>query len=221
MILMVNGQILPNLPISPSTTTTTTTTTNSFRLIQTFLPYPDFNKSASVLDDKRLGKQRVECLQILQTLAKGPYQSRETIIRAWKSCSKDEFDSLPKINTRRTPWYNHPAVRMWKGYEYKLTCYGICICQEWQQRGYADTCMVKIVKHQADLYKILLDQYGPCSLGSVSEQHKPYPPWLGDAKFHAAHRSNLLRKNPTHYSQFGWTEPHDLPYIWPVTSPRN
>lgn len=34
--------------------------------MQTFLPYPDFNKSAKVLDYKRLGKQRVECLQLLK-----------------------------------------------------------------------------------------------------------------------------------------------------------
>lgn len=189
--------------------------------MQTFLSYPDFNESARVLDDKRLGKQRVECLQILNVLAIGPYQrarcNADTIFPVWESCPVDEWQK-DKINYeyRKTPWYNHPAVRMWRGYEYRLTCYGICICREWQQRGYADTCMVKIVKHQADLYKILLDQHGPCSLGSVSEQHKPYPPWLGNPAFHAAHRSNLLRKNAKHYSQFGWTEPHDLPYVWPV-----
>lgn len=33
--------------------------------MQTFLPYPDFKKSLACLDDKRLGKQRVEAKQIL------------------------------------------------------------------------------------------------------------------------------------------------------------
>lgn len=33
---------------------------------------------------------------------------------------------------------------------------------------------------------------------------------------HASHRSNLLRKEPEYYTQFGWTEPPDLPYVWPV-----
>jgi len=28
--------------------------------------------------------------------------------------------------------------------------------------------------------------------------------------------SNLLRKMPEHYKQFGWTEPDTLPYIWPT-----
>jgi len=33
--------------------------------MQTFMPYPDFIRVAQVLDDKRLGKQRVEARQIL------------------------------------------------------------------------------------------------------------------------------------------------------------
>ena len=33
--------------------------------MQTFLPYPDFQKSAKCLDRARLGKQRVECLTLL------------------------------------------------------------------------------------------------------------------------------------------------------------
>lgn len=34
--------------------------------MNTFLPYSDFQKSARVLDNKRLGKQRVEVLQLLR-----------------------------------------------------------------------------------------------------------------------------------------------------------
>lgn len=34
--------------------------------MQTFLPFPDFVKSAQSLDYRRLGKQRVECLQLLR-----------------------------------------------------------------------------------------------------------------------------------------------------------
>ena len=41
-----------------------------------------------------------------------------------------------------------------------------------------------------------------------------YPHWLGYEPFHASHRSNLLRKDAEYYSQFGWTEPDNLPYIW-------
>ena len=34
--------------------------------MQTFLPYADFAQSAKALDPKRLGKQRVETIQIVQ-----------------------------------------------------------------------------------------------------------------------------------------------------------
>lgn len=55
--------------------------------MRTFLPYPDLRASCVVLDDKRLGKQRVETSQILRALT-------------WP----------------RFAWKNHPAVRMWRGF---------------------------------------------------------------------------------------------------------
>lgn len=39
--------------------------------MQTFLPYEDFEQTASVLDRQRLGKQRVETLQLLKALTAG------------------------------------------------------------------------------------------------------------------------------------------------------
>lgn len=84
--------------------------------MQTFLPYPDFVECARVLDRARLGKQRVETLQILQTLA-----------------------------GKSSGWTNHPAVKMWRSYEGYLIEYGIAICDEWIARGYADTCRGKII----------------------------------------------------------------------------
>ena len=83
--------------------------------MQTFLPYPSFEQSAKVLDRQRLGKQRVEVLQILRSLAG---------------------------ETRG--WSNHPAVKMWRGHERVLIEYGLAICDEWIRRGYKDTCREKI-----------------------------------------------------------------------------
>ncbi len=78
--------------------------------MQTFLPYPDLRASCVVLDDKRLGKQRVETFQILRALT-------------WP----------------RYAWKNHPAVRMWRGFVPGLVLYGLENCREWSRRGYADT----------------------------------------------------------------------------------
>jgi hypothetical protein len=41
--------------------------------LQTFLPYPDFAASAQALDQRRLGKQRVEALQVLRALTTPGY----------------------------------------------------------------------------------------------------------------------------------------------------
>lgn len=131
-------------------------------------------------------------MQILQTLAKGPYQFYNGATGKWESC---KVDRNQYNKTRRTPWYNHPAVRMWKGYDAALNEYARVICIEWRQRGYKDTVLEKLAPDALVFF---------------------YPPWLGNPAFHAAHRSNLLRKNAEHYSKFGWTEPHDLPYVWPV-----
>jgi hypothetical protein len=84
--------------------------------MQTFLPYRDFAKSARTLDDRRLGKQRVEALQVLRAITRPRYG-----------------------------WRHHPAVLMWRGYEEALARYGIEVCREWKRRGHADTCETKIL----------------------------------------------------------------------------
>ena len=147
--------------------------------MQTFLPYPDFAQSMEVLDNKRLGKQRVECIQILQALL------------GLKVVNGEVCKFKPK------GWLNHPATRMWRGYEGALATYALEACDEWRKRGFKDTCEDKI---------ILL----------TSELPVVYPPWLGNNLIYESHRSNLLRKDPEHYSQFGWTEPSNLPYYWPI-----
>lgn len=76
-------------------------------MVNTFLPFPDFPTCASVLDDKRLYKQIVECKQILSIL-----------------------------NGEKEGYKNHPAVLMWKGYEQALRYYQWCMFREWGYRRY-------------------------------------------------------------------------------------
>ncbi len=85
--------------------------------MQTFLPYPDFRSSAESLDSSRLGKQRVETLQILRAL------------------------ELPEYG-----WVNHPAVRMWRGYTPALVLYGLIFAQVWRERGHADTTAAQMAE---------------------------------------------------------------------------
>ena len=80
--------------------------------MQTFLPVPSFAQSAMMLDRQRLGKQRVECAQILRALREGG------------------------------GWSNHPAVRMWRGHESWLLLYMHAVIEEWKQRGYVNNMVV-------------------------------------------------------------------------------
>jgi hypothetical protein len=77
--------------------------------MQTFLPYPDFDRSASVLDRQRLGKQRVEAYQIIKAITIGG------------------------------GWAHHPIVRMWAGFTDALKEYSNAMVEEWIRRGYQNS----------------------------------------------------------------------------------
>ena len=133
--------------------------------MQTFLPLPSLGQSIRCLDNKRLGKQRVEAFQILKAL-RGEYK-------------------------KTGAWENHPATKMWRGYAGALEFYKDLCIEEWVRRGFKNTMEF----NKTHYYEM--------------------PHWFGIEKFHASHRSNLLRKDPDHYSQYGWEEKDNLPYFWP------
>lgn len=156
--------------------------------MQTFLPLPDYKESMKCLDVTRLGNQ--------------VWREGMTLIRGG--------------------WPNHPASKMWRGHEYHLGLYllaGLEVLRERSGKKYLDL-----------EYKIKSEMARFKDTGA--------PPWFGDEEFHASHRSNLLRKANEAleksmfaesakklmkyisiyqwYQQFEWTEPSDLPYVWPI-----
>jgi hypothetical protein len=139
--------------------------------VQTFYPAMSFHDCARMLDNKRLGKQRVECLQILKAL-RGETKG----------------------------WRNHPATLMWYGHGAALAVYMNCCISEWCRRG----------------FKNKMEQLPQPA--SMPEEY--WPAWILDwevrQKVIDSHRSNLLRKDPVFYGQYGWNVPPDLPYFWPV-----
>jgi hypothetical protein len=84
--------------------------------MQTFITDINIIQSAKNLDNKRLGKQRVEAIQIANNL-------------------------LIKPNR----WKNHPAVKMWDGYiEFLIYYLTIHIC-EWHNRGFKNNkCLIHL-----------------------------------------------------------------------------
>lgn len=139
--------------------------------MQTFLPYHSVIDSLVILDNKRLGKQRVEGMQILRAL-------------------------LGQSNG----WVNHPAVRMWKGYERALLFYTRAACDIWELRGFKNNM-------KATLDNIARD---------IPESSRIELPEYFDDEFHRSHQSNLVRKDYVHYGKYFPHVPGNLPYKWPV-----
>lgn len=171
--------------------------------MQTFLPKPDFVESAKCLDRQRLGKQRVEAKQILLANLQGPTIFYDIIGKKYlfgvEIRNRNRSDHREE---RKTPWYNHPAVRMWRGYDKALCLYGMCICQEWIKRGYRDS---------------LYDWFYTRLMNLPGTDN--FPDWIGSDEVHTSHRARLLYKNPEWYCQFGWTEKprgDSDGYMWPT-----
>ncbi len=165
----------------------------------TFLVDADFRVSASQLDNARLGKQRVEALQILLLLRKLHLVAllidvlvppRETPIRKKKVWIKDlvrMYREAPvRITMRRDGvvlqvpsdqphdklgWFSHPIVGMWFGYEEALVEYLRAHISEWIERGFANT-----MSFQEFQGKVI------------------YPDWIFERRIHDNHRGALLRK---------------------------
>jgi hypothetical protein len=102
----------------------------------------------------------------------------------------------PKPKEKISNRTNHPAVRMWVGYEDALKYYFNIICHEWIKRGY---------KQNMHMFYIEYDKI-------------VFPYWLGNEEFHSRHRASLLFKNYEWYKQFGWKEEPRIDYIWPVNA---
>ena len=113
--------------------------------MQTFLPYANFEKSFQVLDMKRLGKQRVEAMQILNVLS-------------GKQTTKG--------------WNNHPALLMWEGYENALELYHDYSILEWKKRGYKNTMEYKVFKSDTPEYEHIPEMPWWFGLKKIHRSHR-------------------------------------------------
>ena len=133
--------------------------------MQTFLPHADFDMSAQALDNKRLNKQVLECYQILKVL------------------------SNPDP---RAGWRNHPAVKMWRGYEGSLWDYTMAMVYEATSRG------IKTDKNMENLN----------ALNKVEGMYWGFglPEFFSDSakveRLTTSHQANLYKKDPVYYFEF-------------------
>jgi len=153
--------------------------------MQTFLPSSNFITCAQMLDSKRLNKQILEGYQILNVL------SGQSPTGGWR---------------------NHPAVKMWRGFEKTLHIYIKAMIHEARLRG------IKTDKNEANI-QALFTKVGD-SWGSG------IPDWLTNEhtmmRVVTTHKANLFNKDPLYYAQFqpATFSPYNVPccstckYYW-------
>ena len=133
--------------------------------MQTFLPYKDFSLSARALDSKRLNKQILEGYQILKVLS-----------------NKDPHAG----------WRNHPAVKMWRGFEHLLLDYVMTMVKEADKRG------IKTDKNVSNIMD-LINTYG-------IDWGFDIPEWYENdvtmKRLTTTHKANLYKKDPQYYFEF-------------------
>jgi hypothetical protein len=155
--------------------------------VQTFLPYPDFEATAAVLDPRRLGKQRVEALQVLRAMV------------------------IPGYG-----WARHPVVTMWAGYAEALVCYGLVVCARWRAAGRADTVAATLTAdylagfpHHRD--RPVRDQAALARAGELPQ----WLGWEPLHRSHRS--ALLRKDPDHYRPRFEPDLPADLPYQWPVS----
>ena len=148
--------------------------------MQTFVPWIDHVLSAAALDNKRLNKQLLEGRQIYKILSS---------------------------NQTKGAWVNHPAVKMWRGYDNALFEYLRVIKDECLYRG------IQTEKNWNALEQMYENNW-------YRGDSVVMPPWWGDERIHQSHRNNLYRKDPEHYSQFMGDQfiscCDSCNYVWPT-----
>jgi hypothetical protein len=155
--------------------------------MQTFLPYPDFEKSLRCLDKKRLFKQAVETSQILTIIDPELYEF-------FPHRSRKKFKNR----------ISHPAVLMWVGPKKDRFMFLDSLIQYYNLN-------IKIAKEMgirvSSKLPIITKKYHRIAC---------LPPWFGFKNFHKTHKSNLLRKLYPYYIKYeGFKNiPSNLDYFW-------
>lgn len=161
-----------------------------------------------LFDKRRLGKQRVEAMQIyycLNLTSENLNQTHSGVQLDSNSNIQNSIQNYEPIVEKKRGWINHPAVKMWKGYEEALKMYiNLCI-EEWIERG---------CKNNMKIYK-------------VNEKVVKIPYWLYNNNLSQSHQIAMLRKEIARnekdwYVQL-WSEKKitcepkffDLGYYWP------
>lgn len=169
-------------------------------MVNTFITSESLVECAKNLDSMRLGKQRVEAYQIINTI--------------------EGADG----------WEHHPVVSMWRGHTDALKIYFNHIVREWIDRGYVNNMkLYDVDETQACYYETYFDWdtlLTTVKKPKLTKKSILFPIWFNWEPFILSHKASLLRKNPEFYAvKFISTPSLDQflgrGYIWPSKLPED
>lgn len=171
-------------------------------MVNVFVIKPNIYETARLLDDKRLGKQRVEAKQIINAL--------------------EEFDLTGRIT--KAGWSNHPAVKSWIGFTNHLKVYFNIIVREWCSRGFNNTMQLYPIDERP--YNIVNCNFDGRTSNYDRSQFNQYsfPFWISFPPFYLSHQASLCRKDPKYYKSLlcDTLNPYlNYGYIWPCNVNSN
>lgn len=168
-------------------------------MVNTFVLCQNKENLFDDLDKRRLGKQRVEAMQIINIL--------------------EDYDRTGEF--KKGSYGNHPATQMWIGYTNALKVYFNLCVKEWIKRGCVNN--MALFDIDEDKYRIV-----PCEFDGVTCQFLEefdefcFPKWFSFPPLILSHRASLLRKDPDEYHFFNdelTAEYYDKGYLWPLKAP--
>lgn len=175
--------------------------TLTMKMVNIFIIVPDIQKTAEMLDDKRLGKSRVEAYQIINCL--------------------EEYDRTGQITQG---WRNHPALKSWFGFTNHLKVYFNIITREWIRRGFVNNMTLYSIDERP--YHIVPCGFDGKSISYDSTKFNAYsfPFWISFYPFYMSHQAALCRKNPKHYKFLLREELNyflNFGYLWPCNATQS
>ena len=204
--------------------------------MQIFIPFPDVQQSAKILDYRRLGKQRSEALTLIRIITGYHvlallYQvvppATENEWPAWckQLCQKYREDKAQLLLTQ-----NHQNIIQY--YVCNVDIYKLCTEEQKKLYKLVDKKMpwwthVATLSWVGNLealkyyYNTILQEWINRGYNNTMQAFPingpiVLPAWFGDHRIHQSHRSKLYQKDPEYYSIFKEDfTPATADYVWP------
>lgn len=185
-------------------------------MVNTFILCSDLRESFKLLDNRRLGKQRVEAKQIIDVLLLYDQINNDCT-------TQEQLIDLAKSNIlfeNVKGWKNHPATKMWIGHTNALKAYFNLCVKEWISRGKNNTMQLyDINENEFSCYEYIVqsqaDSGDLCGAFVEAESKNKFPRFVSFPPLHLSHKASLKMKDAAFYSAFDVGVYANKGYFWP------